>query len=269
MEYKTIIVKKENHIATLTMNRPEKLNAINRPMFQELREAVEDINEDDDIRLMVLTGAGRAFCSSADISEAGAGKKRMRLEEWTVAETRQFIRRYAQNVVMGIRNMEKPTIAMINGLAVAVGFDFALACDIRIGCEKSRFMNAFVTWGLFPSTGTTWLLPQVVGISKTLEFLYSGDWIDAEEAYKVGILNELVPSSDLEKVTMVLARKIANGPPVAIKWMKMQTYRGLEMSMEQALEMAADGEVLTMATDDHSEAWIAFQERRPPIYKGK
>ena len=268
MGFETIILKKEEHIATIIMNRPDSMNALIPEMFKELKEALEEVDRDDDIRVAILTGAGRGFCSGADIKggrKSGGGLR----DERSIEESRQYIRHNPQKVTLAIRNLEKPVIAMVNGPAVADGFDWALACDLRVGSESARFMNAFVKLALFPNTGATWLLPRLVGLGKALEILFTGDWLGAEEAYQLGILNKLVPAADLENETMNLARKLAKGPPVSLKLLKNQTYRGLEMSLESALELAADGEAMTLKTEDHKEALDAFSEKREPVFKGK
>lgn len=270
MNFETILVKKEGGVATLTLNRPQVMNAINFQMFKELLLALRDINEDENIRVMVFTGTGKAFCSSFDMKAEGRAAVGSRLlPHMSIEEIRQFARHFPQQVTLGIRNMEKPTIAMVNGLAMADGFDWALACDIRIGSEKARFMNAFVKMALFPNTGMTWLLPRVVGLGKAMEILYTGDWVEAEEAYRIGILNKLVSSAELEKVTMEFAKRIAKGPAASMRLMKIQTYRGLDMSLEGALELAADGEVIGLTTQDHVEAVAAFLEKREAVFIGK
>ena len=269
MNFETIILRKEDHVATLTFNRPEVMNAVNFKMFEELKIALNDINEDDNIRVMILTGAGKAFCASFDIKEGGARVGQRLLADMSFEQIRQFLRHNPQKVTIGIRNMEKPTIAMVNGLAVADGFDWALACDIRIGSDNTRFMGGFAKMGIFPNTGGTWLYPRVMGLGKALELLYTNDWLSAEEAYRIGVLNRLVPAAQLEEATMELARRIASGPPVALKLIKLQTYKGLEMSLETALELAADGEAIGLFTSDHIEAVSAFLEKREPKFTGE
>ena len=165
--------------------------------------------------------------------------------------------------------MQKPTIAMVNGLAVGDGFDWVLACDIRIGCEHSRFMNAFIQMGLVSNTGSTWLLPRAVGINRALELLYSGDWLEAEAAHNLGVLNRLVPSERLEDETMTLALRIAEKAPIANRMVKDMVYRGLGQSLEEHLAEAAHAEVLTLATEDHREALSAFLEKRLPHFSGR
>jgi len=269
MGFKTIILRKEEHIATIVMNRPDRMNALILEMFKELREALEEVNSDGDVRVAILTGAGKGFCSGADIKAGSAsGGEGLRAEK-SIDEVRQHIRHNPQKVTLAIRNLEKPIIAMVNGPAVADGFDWALACDLRVGSENARFMNAFVRMALFPNTGATWLLPRIIGVGKALEILFTGDWLNAEEAYRIGVLNKLVPAADLESETMALARKLAKGPPISLRLLKMQTYKGLEMSLEAALELAADGEAMTLKTEDHKEALAAFSEKREPLFKGK
>ena len=270
MDYKTIILRKEEHIASLILNRPEVSNAINLTMFHELKAALRDINEDNDIRVMILTGAGKSFCASADLKEEAKAEIGKRfLPDMTIDEIRQFARHMPQQVILGIRNLEKPTIAMVRGVAQGDGFDIVLACDIRIGCETARFRNVFPLVGLIPPTGGTWLYPRTMPISRAAELLFTGDWLYAEEAYRWGMLNKLVPSDKLEEETMALARKIAQGPPAAIRLMKLHTYQGLNMSLEEALELAADGEAIMLSTQDHVEGVSALLEKRQPKFKGR
>ena len=224
MTFETIMVKKEDHVAILTFNRPEVMNAVNFKMFEELKAALNDINEDDDIRVMILTGAGKAFCASFDMKAGGAQIGKRLLSDMSFEQVRQFLRHSPQKVTLGIRNMEKPTIAMVNGLAVADGLDWALSCDIRIGSDNARFMSGFAKMGVFPNTGGTWLYPRVLGLGNALELLYTSDWVSGEEACRLGILNKLVPAAGLEEVTMSLARKIASGPPVALKLIKLHKW---------------------------------------------
>lgn len=266
MAYSTIILEKSDHIAKLTLNRPDKLNAVNIEMFDELLDALDDVNRDDDIRVFIITGAGRAFCSSVDLDimrQPGG------LQDMGIEGLRQFIRRRPQKVTLGIRNMEKPTIAMVNGVAVADGLDWVLACDLRVGCEKSRFMNAFARMALFPNTGAAWQLPRVVGVSRALEILYLGDWVEAEEAYRLGILTRLVPYEKLEEETMALARRLTEQPPITLKMIKMQVYKGLNLTLEASLELAADGEAMTFFSEDAKEAFAAFAEKRKPKFTGR
>ena len=268
MEFQTVILQKRDHVAKVSLNRPERLNAVNQQMFKELNLALTDVAEDSEIWVLVLTGEGRAFCASADMKEQRQGGDRL-LSERSPYDTWSFIRSQPQQVTLRLTQMQKPTIAMVNGLAVGDGFDWVLACDIRIGCEHSRFMNAFIHMGLVSNTGSTWLLPRAVGINRALELLYSGDWLEAEAAHNLGVLNRLVSSERLEDETMTLALRIAEKAPIANRMVKDMVYRGLGQSLEEHLAEAAHAEVLTLATEDHREALSAFLEKRLPHFSGR
>ncbi len=270
MRFETILLEKEDHIATLTLNRPERLNAINLQMFDEILAALENVDEDDDVRVLILTGAGRAFSSSADMKDGGGEPGKRLFPDLTINEIREDILRVRpQRVTRNLINLRKPTIAMVNGLAIGDGFDWCLACDLRIASTEARFMNAFTKLALFPNTGGTWLLPRVLGLGKALELMYTGDWLEPEEAYRLGMLNRLVPPEELVEETLAIARKIASGPPASLRLMKLQTYRSLEITLDAALELAADGEALMLATNDHVEALSAWFEKREPKFTGK
>ena len=267
MEFQTIVLEKLDHIAKVTLNRPERLNAINRQMFEELNVALQDVADDSDVRVVVLTGAGRAFCASADIKEESHGTDRL-LGDQTPYQTWEFIRNGPQRITLQLHQMETPTIAMVNGLAIGDGFDWVLACDIRMGCENTRFMNAFVQMGLVPNTGGAWLYPRSMGANKALELLYTGDWLQADEAHRLGVLNRLVPVSQLEEETMTLARRIADRPPIPNRLIKGMVHRGQTQSLEEHLGEAAQLEILTLTSRDHQEALRAFLEKSQPHFEG-
>ncbi len=268
MQYETILLDKRDHIATLTLNRPDVLNAINAQMFRELTSALEEVAQDSDIRVLVLTGAGRAFTAATDIKEERGTTDRL-LGDMTDHEIWNYIRTYPQQVTLSLQNMPKPTIAMVNGFAVADGFDWALACDLRVGSEKARFMNAFLQMGLVSNTGATWLYPRALGTGKALELLYTGDWLDADEAFRLGVLNKLVSSEKLEEETMGLARKIASKPPIPNRLVKEMVYKGLRQTLDEHLLGAAYAETFTLTTKDHKEALAAFLSQREPTYTGE
>ncbi len=268
MDFQTVLLEKVDHIAKLTLNRPERLNALNELMFKELNLALQDVAEDSEVRVLVLTGAGRAFCASADIKDERQGGDRL-LGHQEPYQTWEFIRTGPQGVTRRLHNMEKPTIAMVNGLAIGDGFDWVLTCDIRIGCEHARFMNAFLQMGLVSNTGSTWLYNRAMGINKALELLYTGDWLEAEEAHRLGVLNHLVPADRLEEDTMALAQRIAERPPIPNRLVKGMMHRGLTQSLDEHLAEAAQAEVLTLTSQDHREALSAFLEKRKPEFKGK
>jgi enoyl-CoA hydratase/carnithine racemase len=267
MDFQTILLSKEDGIATLTLNRPESLNAISRLMFDELILALEDVAHDESVKVLVLTGAGRAFCASVDIKEF-AGVDGSFLSDTSISDFYEFARSHPQKVTLALRNMEKPTIAMVNGLALGDGFDWILSCDIRVGSENAKFRAGFLQMALFPITGSAWLYPRAMGINKALELLYTDDWMSAREAYEAGVLNKITSGEKLKEDTMVLAGKISKAPPIAIRLVKKHVYGGLGMSLEESLENAALAEALTLASQDHLEALAAFREKRPPVFRG-
>ena len=265
MDFETVILKKEGHIATITMNRPETMNALNIQMLQEMVAAIDEIARNDDVRVVVLTGAGRVFCSGADISEGGKASGL----SGTPVEMHRNLRNSYQKVALGLQRLDKPTIAMVNGAAVGAGCDFAFACDMRVGSEKARFRNGFVRVGLIPGGGGTWLYTRLMGLGRGLEFLFTGDFLEAEEAEHIGVLNKIVPAEDLERETMELAQKIANNPPLAVQMSKMMAYKALDSDLEAALEQAAACQALALSSEDHREGVDAFIKKREAHFKGR
>ena len=269
MQFETIKLVKEGHLATLTLNRPDSRNALNRRMMEELVEALPDIAGDDEIRALILTGAGKAFCAGADVDIMPGGGNVEDLGYQSVeAIRRSFLFRAAKKIVLSLHQMEKPTIAMINGVCVGAGFDLALACDLKIASDKARFMCGFVKIGLFPGFGAAWFYPRVMGLAKGLEMLFTGDMLTAKEAGEIGMINKLSSPEELESATLAMAKKIVNGPPVAIRLMKSQVYKGLTTDLDTALDEAAVCESITLASKDHVEGITAFREKRPPSFKG-
>jgi len=266
LEYDTIVVEKSDNVGKIVMNRPEVLNAMTTKLVDELTEAVKDLAKDSEVRVVVLTGAGRAFSSGADLKEGFSGTRN---EPGSGAEKIRQELQTAQVISYILHSMEKPTIALVNGVAAGGGMDWALSCDMRIGCERTRFMSAYIRIGAFSGLGGTWLLPRLVGIPKAAELLFTGDFLDAEEAYHLGLLNKLVPSEKLQEEGMAFARKIALGPPIAIKLTKMLIYKGLHMEFQTALQMAAACETITLTSEDRNEGVKAFLEKRPPQFKGR
>jgi len=273
MDFSTINYNKSEHIATLTLNRPEKLNAINPIMTQEIIRVLNEVDTDDEVRVLIITGAGKAFCAGADVGTLPGDAKNTTAVPVETSRTPEDIRRglvSSSGVILPkLQRLQKPTIAMVNGLAVGAGCDLAMGCDLRTGSENTRFMNAFIRIGLFPGWGGTWLYPRIMGVGKALEFLFTGDYLEAQEAEKTGVLNKLAKADELIATTMTLAQKIANGPPIAMRLTKMQVYKGLEVDLDTALQMAAACETITLTSEDHKEGVKALREKRRPQFKGK
>jgi len=275
MEFQTIIFKKENRVATVTLNRPEAANTINLEMKDELMEVIREVSQDDEIRVLVVTGAGAIFCAGGDFRPG-----KVRAKEVDIRDAEDMAPAYDEvrkgnvlpdviELTLALQRLGKPTIAMVNGAAVGQGFDLALSCDTRTGSPQSRFMMGFVRMGLPPVTGGAWLLPRVVGMGNALEYIFTGDWCNAEEAYRIGLLNRLVPAEQLEAETMKLAGRIARGAPVAHRLAKQLVFRGQETDLETALAFATTCAFIASATEDHQEGIKALAEKRPPEFKGR
>jgi enoyl-CoA hydratase/carnithine racemase len=263
VKYQNIIVGEGEGVATITLNRPDKLNALNDQMVEELISAIGDIEEDQNVRVLVITGAGRAFCAGGDVTQVETEALKLGSEE-----ARQYGRHW-QKIILGLHRLSKPTIAMVNGVAIGGGFDIALACDMRVGSENAKFIVGYTRVGVFPDLGGTWLLPRSIGMAKAAEFIFTNDPIEAEEAARMGLLNRLVPASELETKTMELAHKIAKGPPIAIRLGKLQLYKGLEMDLETALEFEIASVTIAFASKDYREALAALSEDREPRFEGR
>jgi 2-(1,2-epoxy-1,2-dihydrophenyl)acetyl-CoA isomerase len=256
MVYKTIIYKNQDSVATITLNRTDTLNSVNSKMCEEFLAAIDTIENGNEARVLIIAGAGRGFCSGADVGELAKGSLASGIN--------------GSELVQRLYSMKIPTIAMVNGVAAGGGACLALACDMRIGSENARFINAFVRIGLSAGWGGAWLYQRAMGVGKALEILLTGDALEAKEAYRVGALNKLVPADELETETMILARKLADGPPLAIWETKKQVYQGIASDLETALERSNRGEVeVTIPTEDHLEGIAANREKRKPVFKGK
>jgi len=273
MGYETVIYEKDEGIAKIILNRPERLNALNAQLMMELVVTVRDAAMDNGVRVLVIGGAGRGFCAGADFrySEVRSGDVAPEEAEQRgmVFEEGRLLHPFNDEVILGLQRMDKPTIAMVNGAAVGGGFDIALACDIRIGSENARFMVAFTRIGIVPGSGGAWLLPRVVGLPKACELIFSGDFVEGEEAYRIGLLNRLVPAERLEEETMALARRIAQGPPIALRLDKLMIYKGLGTDLETALAFASACENITLHSQDHLEGVMAFTQKRQPQFQGR
>ena len=262
MAYKDLILTKEGGVAVVTLNRPEKLNALGGTMGDELSAVLEEIRGDDGLRVMVLTGAGRGFCSGADVSFL-ATKLETRFSIDSVNE------RLGSSWVLSMREMPKPTIAAVNGFALGVGFSLALACDIRIASENARFSMMFVRWGMIPDCGATYLLPRTVGHSRACELMFTGELFDAREAERIGLVSKVVPNDELMTATKDLATRIAKGPPIAIGFAKRAIYKGIEGDLVSQLEFETYAQGICFQTEDHHEAGEAFMEKREAKFRGR
>lgn len=259
MSYEGLTLDKEAGIATLTLNRPEQLNAISLPMIQSIGKAIDDVHQDDSLKVLIITGAGRAFCAGLDVATF------KEVENMSPQELSDVMR----SLSLPLYNLSKPAIAAINGATVGAGLSIAMLCDIRIASATARFSSAYIRMGMVPDAGATYFLPRIVGIAKAIELMITGDSFDATEAKGMGLLNKVVPEEEVMKVAQELANRIASGPSVAIKLIKQATYQGIHNSLEQQIEFECLADCLCLRTEDHKEGVKAFFEKRPPQFKGR
>jgi enoyl-CoA hydratase/carnithine racemase len=255
-----VLYEKKGSIAYVTVNRPKVLNALNTPTWKDLRTAFEDARDDAAVRGVILTGAGdKAFIAGADISE---------LADATAIEAEQSSS-FGQAVLNLIENLGKPVIAAINGFALGGGCETAMACTIRLATERARFGQPEVTLGLVPGGGGTQRLPRLVGKGRALQLILSGEMISAQEAYRIGLVNEVLPDADLMTRAEAVLKKISSNAPVAVKLALEATNRGLETSQSEGLSLEASYFGLCAATQDKREGTSAFLEKRAPRFHGR
>ena len=261
MAYKYIITKKEGGVATLILNRPEKLNSVNEEMIEEMLSAQQEFAEDSRIKVLILTGAGRAFSAGAD-HEALSSKSDEPLE------FHNMVKKF-HNFSLNLRNMDKPTIAAVNGIAAGATCNHALACDLIIASENARFSQIFVNIGGQPDSGGSYFLPRLVGVAKACELIFTGKTIDAREAERIGLINQVVAPENLESVTGNLALKLAGGPSLALGLAKKSLYQSLGMDLAGSLDCELRNQTLCFISRDFQEGLKAFTEKRKPQFEGK
>src|SRR6202795_925344 len=255
-----VLYEKMKGIAYVTLNRPKVLNALNTPTWADLRAAFEDARDDEAVRGVILTGAGdKAFIAGADVSE---------LAHVTALQAEQSSR-FGQEVLDLIENLGKPGIAAINGVALGGGCETAMACTIRIAVETAKFGQPEVKLGLVPGGGGTQRLPRLVGKGRALELILSAEMISAQEAYRIGLVNEIVPAADLLTRAEAILRKIASNAPMAVKFALTAVNKGLETSQDEGLLLEASYFGLCAGTEDKKEGTTAFLEKRPPQFSGR
>ncbi len=258
----SILLDVHSQIATITLNRPEKLNAFTSEMLGALVAAVDECEARDDVRVVMLTGAGRGFCSGGDITGMGdAGDNRPHVTKeriWT--EIQAFPKRLAQ--------FDKPIVAAVNGVATGGGMDLALACDFRTAAASAKFAETYAKIGLLPGGGGAYFLPRLVGTGRALELLWTAEFLDAESAEQIGLVNHVFADEDLVSRTFDICARIASAPPFSVRHIKRAVYQGLNTDMNTAFDLVSSHIAIARAGEDHVEAIKAFKEKRTGKFKG-
>ncbi len=260
MDFKFIVYEKSEGIATITLNRPEALNAFSKEVVSEVLQALEDIRSDESVRVVILTGAGeKAFSVGADI-KAMIGMNSLKARELSLM---------GEKLCLALENLEKPVIAALNGYALGGGLEVAMSCDLRIASENSRMGQTEINIGLIPGWGGTQRLTRLVGRTKAKEMVFTGKMIDAKTAEQLGIVNMVVPADKFREAVRQFALELASKAPVAIKVAKALIDKGAEIGLDSALALEREGFGVVASTEDLQEGVNAFTEKRKPVFKGK
>jgi enoyl-CoA hydratase/carnithine racemase len=263
LEYQDLLLEKQDHIALVTLNIPQKLNALTNAMFVSIGKVTQDLASDDEVRVVVITGAGRGFCSGADVGRL--------VNRGSTTPTRfEKMQNVGYPIGDAFPRLNKPVIAAINGPCTGAGLSLALSCDIRIASETARFGASQILRGLVPDAGMTMHLPLVVGISNAFKIMYTGELINAAEAKEMGIVSQVVPNDILIQTVMELANKIAQNPPYSLELTKMMVWRGKLDQLTRQIDLETWAQNICFTTEDHHASVQAFMNKLPtPKYIGK
>jgi 2-(1,2-epoxy-1,2-dihydrophenyl)acetyl-CoA isomerase len=254
----TVLRAAADGVVTLTLNRPDALNSFTVEMKDALLAAIKDAARDKSVRVVILTGAGRAFSAGQDLKERQGPD---------VNDLGTELRQRYNPIILAMRRLEKPIIGAINGVAAGAGISVALACDILIASDKASFMEAFGRVGLVPDTGSSWFLPRLVGPARAAEMMFTADSVDAATAERIGLVNRVVPADTLMDEANALAARLAQAAPIALALAKRALNRALTSNLEDALEFEAQLQSIAGRSTDHKEGVAAFVEKRPPKFK--
>ena len=267
-DYETITLERRDHVGVLTLNRPDRLNAINPTMMRELAQTIATVKADDEIRVLVVTGAGKGFCAGADLLGAGpvaTGQARIEVSQSERLDEMGWVGGWA----MMWAGLDKPVIGAINGVAAGAGMSTALACDVRIGSENARFKSVFIERSLSPDSGLSFFLPRVVGFAAAADLIFTSRAVGAEEAKALGLLNRLVPAAELLDAALAYADEMTRWPPMALRASKRVLQHNIEAGLEDALRYETAGlGYARKAPNDVKESRDSFLEKRPGVYTG-
>jgi 2-(1,2-epoxy-1,2-dihydrophenyl)acetyl-CoA isomerase len=258
----TLILERKDGVVTVTMNRPERKNAANGRMLVELREIFVEVEDNPDDRVMILTGAGGAFCSGADLGDSQGPTN-------DASQSALSRMRRLGDVALALHHINKPTIAKVDGVAVGAGFSLALGCDLVVCTELARLSMIFSKRGLSLDNGASWLLPRLIGMARAKEVALFGDMWSAEEALAIGLVNRVLPVAEIDAFVEDWARRLADGPPLAVSMTKSLLHASANASMEQVVEDEARCQALNFSSADTAEAMAAFKEKRAPVFIGR
>lgn len=259
-----LLIENDGGVRTLRLNRPDVLNSFNSPLLQELGKAVRDAERDKTVRCVVITGAGRGFSAGQDLADVSS-----RYKSDQPIELGAHIRKLYNPLIAAIRNIEKPCLAAVNGVAAGAGCSLALACDIRIAAESGSFIEAFINVGLVPDSGSTFFLPRLIGMSRAFEMAVTGRKVKADEAMSMGLVNRVVPDAELPAEAKKLAQQLANLPPRAIGLTKRAMNAAWTADVDAQLDYEAMLQTVAGQTKDHREGIAAFLEKRPAKFTGE
>lgn len=262
--YETVTLHTTDHICTITLNRPKVYNAFNDQLTFELHDALKRAERDGNVRVLLVTGEGKAFCSGQDLADL-----KERYVPGFVPELGDDVRKRYNPIITRIREMDKPVIAAVNGVAAGAGCSLALACDFRIASEHASFIEVFINVGLIPDSGGTFMLPRLVGMAKAMQMCCTGEKVSADEALRLGLVNSVVRADELLAESMTLAGKLASLPARGIALTKRLLNQSFDNDLRQQLEAEAFAQDTAAKTEDHHEGVVAFIEKRTPAFKGR
>ncbi len=263
-EEKILLVETKNGVGTITLNRPDKLNAFSDELSFGLQDALKEMEKSKDVKAVIITGAGRGFCAGQDLQSRSISQ-----EQGQRPSLGDSIRRRYNPIILKIRRMEKPVIAAVNGVAAGAGASLAFACDMRVVSEKTNFIQSFTKVGLIPDSGSTFFLPRLLGPTKAFELMVTAEKFDAQEALRLGLVNKVVAEADVLKEAVALAETLAKGPTKAFGLTKRAFNQAVFPDLEELLDYEASLQEIAGRSDDFVEGVKAFVEKRTPAYTGK